>query len=473
MALTPANSWTAGAINQHSVLLAEDIVKPQYAETMIDAYGNDEYMKELLFWQMQGVKAVSTNSEGWNWFDELRFDGQVIVKADNGTATTNLKFTLDTTLINGSAGQRSVYVQAGDYLLDMATGNAGRVKPITIPGSGDITIEATSISGTNWVVPTAGKEYALYTHAEIEGETLLPQSRDSYTVKRTAKLQRFAEAVRATSDVLTDNLWFQTNEQGEYVGTWGAKQVIDLERRMAQQKTGAMILGQYTSATGLPMTTRGMWSAFKADANQGTYTADSMTINQIRDSIASLKANGVSGPIMYHLPYVAFKAMQANLNTPSSGTNANLNLNVQQLAQKTQRLIFESSVLSDPSGLVRLFDVNNAIIDGNGLNMRLMNISYQRIFNVGGGYTGDNTFLTAMFVAPTSRLADGEGGKVGLIETRYKALNGVNLMSSTGEIGWLAAGGANSEANERKRGIRSTMGFGFRALTQCEYLQEA
>lgn len=465
MAIQPANSYS-GQVNQHTWMTGLDIVTPQFASKMIDAYGNDPYYKELVFWKMQGARRIVNNSDGWNWFDELPFNEKIVVKADAGTATTTLVFTINTSLINTLGSQRSIYPRIGDRIIDMGpTVNRGQITNI-VDGGTDFTITAVSSQGTNWTVPSAGKEYAIYTLAEQEDAQSLPDAKDSYVEKQSAKLQRFAEKIKTTADVLTDQLWINTDENGNAIAMWGDKQVMDCEKRMAVQQAGAMWLGAYTSATGQAMTTRGMWDAFSTDATLVNYTAGAATLAQQRTVIDTVKANGVFGPIMNMYPKTTYRAFQGMFVSQSAVTD----LNVNQSIAHTEQLLFEN-VPQSGNGLLRRFDVNTAILDGVTLNNRQLNISYDanRVFGVD---PTNNLFLTAGFVAPAVRVKDGNNNPVGIIEMGYKSLGKYNLIGNTGTLGWLADGGPTNEANERAFGMRSFMGFGQRALSQCVYLQK-
>jgi uncharacterized protein YuzE len=464
MAFVPANSYS-GQIDQHSWLTGLDIVMPENAPKMIDAYGNDPYYNELMFWKMQGVRRIVNNSDGWAWWDELPFNEKVVVKADASSSTTTLSFTINTTYINTLGGQRSIYPRVGDRIIDMGpTVNRGRINSVTDNGT-DFTIVAVSSQGTNWTTPTAGKEYAIYTYAEGEDAQTLPDPKDSYTEKQSAKLQRFAEQVKTTADVLTDNLWIKMDENGNAIGQWGDKQVIDCERRMAVQQVGAMILGKYTTTTGQAMTTQGMWDAYSTDSTLVNYTAGSPTLAQQRSVIDSMKANGVFGPIMNMLPKTTYRAFQPLYVSQAAVTD----LNVNQAVAHSEQLIFEN-VPQDGNGLLRRFDVNTAILDGVTLNNRQLNISYDsnRVFGIDAA---NNKFLTAGFCAPTVRVKDGNNNPVGIIEVGYKSLGKYNLIGNYGTLGWLADGRPTDEQNNRRFGMRSFMGFGFRALSQTVYLQ--
>lgn len=463
MALTPANSYT-GQVDQSSWISGLDLVVPQYAPKMIDAYGQAEYYKELMFWKMQGSRKIVNNSAGWNWFDELPFAEKIIVKANAGSATTTLSFTIDTTLINTLGGQRSIYPRVGDRVVDMATHNVGRINSIT-DGGVDFTIVAVSSTGTNWTAPTAGKEYGIYTYAEVEDAQNLPAPKDSYTEKQSAKLQRFAEQVKTTADVLTDQLWVVTDENGNAIGQWGNKQVMDCERRMALQQVGAMWLGKYTTTTGQAMTTRGMWDAYTIDATLVNYTAGTPTLTQGRTVIDTVKAANFYGPLTWMLPKTTYRSFQGLYFNQGSLQDLNIN----QLANESEQIIFEN-VDQNTTGLLRKFDVNTAILDGVTINNRQLNISYDNktLFGIDAA---NNKFLTAGFVAPTTRIKNGDGGKVGIIEVGYKSMGKYNLMATYGTLGWLADGRPTDEQYNRRYGMRSFMGFGFRALSQAVYLQ--
>lgn len=469
-----ANSYS-GRVDQHTWMTGLDLVKPVNASKMIDQYGNDEYMKELMWWKMQGVKKIVNNSDGWGWYNELPFNEKVVVKADASTATTTLIFTINTSYINTLGSQRSIYPREGDYLKDFGPiVNEGRISNI-VDGGVDFTITANSITNTNWTAPFAGKEYAIYTYAEHEDSLTLPNPKDSYTSKDTAKLQRFAEQIKTTADVMTDSLWINQDENGNTISMWGDKQVMDCERRLAVQQVGAMWLGKYTTATGLPMTTQGAWDAFATGATTVNYTATTPTLAQVRTVIDNEKDNGVNGPQMWMLNKTAYRDFQSLWVSQGATTD----LNVNQAALHSARLIFEDPIASSTDGLLRRFDTNTVVLDGVTINLRQMNISYDRS-RVFGVDPTRNLFLTAGFVAPTARVKDGNGNPVGIIEVGYKSLGEYNLMGSTGGyftnngyLGWLTPGGPTDEQNNRRYGMRSFMGFGFRALQQCTYLQKA
>jgi len=464
MAFIPANSYS-GQIDQSSWLSGLDIVKPEIASGMIDAYGNDPYYNELMFWKMQGTRRIVNNSGGWSWFDELPFNERIIVKADASSSGTTLAFTINTTYINTLGGQRSIYPRVGDRIIDMGpTVNRGRINSIADNGT-DFTITAVSSDGTTWTAPTAGKEYAIYTYAETEDAQSLPDPKDSYTERQYAKLQRFADQIKTTADVLTDQLWIMTDENGNAIAQWGDKQKIDCERRMAVQQVGAMILGKWTTTTGQAMTTQGMWDAYSTDSTLVNYTAGLATLAQQRTVIDTVKANGVFGPLMNMLPKTTYRAFQPLYVSQSSVTD----LNVNQSIAHSEQLIFEN-VPQEGNGLLRRFDVNTAILDGVTLNNRQLNISYDRN-RVFGVDPTNNKFLTSGFVAPTVRVKYGNYIPVGSIEMGYKSLRQYNLIGTYGTLGWLADGRPTDEQNNRRYGMRSFMGFGFRALSQTVYLQ--
>lgn len=461
-----ANSYT-GRVDQHTWMTGLDLVKPVNANKMIDAYGNDPYMKELMFWKMQGVKQVVNNSDGWGWYNELPVNEKIVVKANAGSATTTLSFTIDTSYINTLGGQRSIYPRVGDYIKDFGpTVNEGRITSVT-DGGVDFTIVATSITGTNWTAPALNKEYGIYTYAEFEGSLTLPAAKDSYTSKSTAKLQRFAEKIVTTSDVLTDELWINQDENGNTISQWGDKQVIDCERRLAIQQVGAMILGVYTTAIGQPGTTRGMWKAFDDEATNATYTAGGTTLAEVRGVIDGEKSYGVFGPQTWMLNKTAYRATQSLFVSQS----ANTDLNVIQASKDSARVIFEGNLPDGGESLMRRFDVTTVVLDGVTINLRQSNLSYdsQRLFGIDGT---NNRYTKAGFVMPTERMKDSNGNPVGIIQVGYKSLGKYNLMGTSGSLGWLADGGPTNEELNRTFGMRSHMGFGFRALTQCTYLNQ-
>lgn len=276
-----------------------------------------------------------------------------------------------------------------------------------------------------------------------------------------------AAVVKADSDILTDNLWVNTTESGEYFGSWGDKQKMDGEMRLALQQVGAMWLGVYAAEGTNPGTTNGIWKTYENEATDVSYTVAGMTIAQARDVIEAIKGAGAFGPQTWTLPHVTNASVQQMFQDQGSLTNLNIN----QVRQTSARLIFENVDQATADNLMRVFDVTTAIVDGVTINVRLMNLSYDP--NLFGADSINNAFIRKGFCCPTARATDGNGNAYSQVEMGYKSMGQYNLMTSYGEIGWLAAGGANSEANEVKRGWRSHIGFGIRGVTQCVLLSPA
>jgi hypothetical protein len=464
MALVPANSYS-GQITQHEWIGALDVIKPVIASETVDAYGNDAFMKELMYHKLRCSKKIVNNSDGWSWFDDMRFNQVIVVLANAGTATTNLSFTIGPAAINTLDGQRSVYFAVGDYLMDMATGEGGRINSV-VDGGVNFTIQATSITGTNWTAPTTGKEYGIYTYAEFEDSQTLPNPKDSYVEQKSAKLQRFAVQAKATSDVLTDELWINTSESGEYFGSWGDRTIMNAEKRLAAQQVGAMWLGQYTTASGLPVTTRGAWKAFQAEATTVNYTPAGMTISEARDVIEAIKGANAFGPQTWTLPHVTNQAVQQLFQNQGALTDQNIN---QLQRAESAKLTFDDVDGATAESLMKVFDTTTAILDGVTINVRLLNLSYDKtIFGVDAA---NNSFIRSGFCAPTARTKDGSGNPSSMIEMGYKSMGKYNLISTYGSLGWLADGGATDEQNNKRTGMRSHMGFGIKGLTQCVYLE--
>lgn len=463
MALVSANSFS-GQVPQHVQLSALDIVKPIIAETMVDAYGQSALMKELLYHKMQCKPKVVNNSDGWSWYDELRVNEKITVTANSGTATTNLSFTMGGSQINTLGSTRTIYPAIGDIIQDPATGQEGYIYSV-VDGGVTFTVQATSYSG-NWTAPSAGKIYVISSSAEFEDAQTLYKAKDSYVEVKSAKLQRFSAIVKADSDILTDELWINTTESGEYFGSWGGKQIMEGEIRMALQQVGAMWLGIGATevAGSLPGKTQGIWQAYEAEATPVAYTAAAMTIAQARDVIEAIKGAGGYGPQTWTLPHITNEAVQGLFQSQGALTDLNIN----QVRQSSARLIFENVPQATADNLMRVFDVTTAILDGVTINVRLMNLSYDP--NLFGADQPNNVFIRKGFCCPTARATDGNGNGYSQVEMGYKSMGPYNLMSYYGELGFLAKGGANSEANEVKRAWRSHIGFGIRGVTQCVLL---
>ena len=446
---------------QSSILAVSDFVRPDFQTKLFKQYG--QFMDDLLLLKrMQATRPIRNASGGFH-FEESFYDTYIEVKADAGTAAAKLTFTIANTQIETVGSKRTVYVTEGDLIMDMATNTRGQVVKVDglLASSGDITIEVESLTGTSWTVPTAGKQYAIYSNAYDENSGQ-PNAKSSSWDKFSFKLQTLKTSALITGNAAIDQLFPETDENGNFVGNWGGVQRTQAEFRHLKSTIGQLILGIESDASGVSQTTHGMMDRFATLANGVSVDTASIGIDDLEALIDALKPNNPDNNFMGWLCRGINRPLQAALATEFQ------NANISAVRRQSAEMIFGSA--ENVESMYATFDFECVVKEGMVFNLRSFDLSYDpQVFGVGG--LDKNLFVNTAYFMPSGTGVDAQGMTRRHMELAYgvNGDNGQDRMLKIWETGANAPVPTN-DIDNRLTHYLTHFGLDFFSLKQCGYM---
>ncbi len=447
---------------QSSILAVSDFVRPDFQTKLFKQYG--QFMDDLLLLKrMQATRPIRNASGGFH-FEESFYDTYIQVKADASTTGATLKFTIANTQIETVGSKRTVYVTEGDLIMDMATNTRGQVVRVDIPSSGDVTVEAESLTGTSWTAPTAGKQYAIYSNAYDEN-TGQPNAKSSSWDKFSFKLQTLKTSALITGNAAIDQLFPETDEKGNFVGNWGGVQRTQAEFRHLKSTIGQLILGIESDAAGVSQTTHGMMDRFATLANGVNVDTASIGIDDLEALIDALKPNNPDNNFMGWLCRGINRPLQAALATEFQ------NANISAVRRQSAEMIFGAA--ENVESMYATFDFECVVKEGMVFNLRSFDLSYDpQVFGVGG--VSGNLFANTAYFMPSGTGVDAQGMTRRHMELAYgvNGDNGQDRMLKIWETGANAPVPTN-DIDNRLTHYLTHFGLDFFSLKQCGYMYDS
>jgi hypothetical protein len=444
---------------QSSILAVSDFVRPDFQTKLFKQYG--QFMDDLLLLKrMQATRPIRNASGGFH-FEESFYDTYIEVKADEDTAGAHLEFAIANTQVETVGSKRTVYVTEGDLIMDMATNTRGQVTRVDIPSSGDVIVQAESLTGTSWTVPTAGKQYAIYSNAYDEN-TGQPNAKSSSWDKFSFKLQTLKTSALITGNAAIDQLFPETDENGNFVGNWGGVQRTQAEFRHLKSTIGQLILGIESDASGVSQTTHGMMDRFATLANGVSVDTASIGIDDLEALIDALKPNNPDNNFMGWLCRGINRPLQAALATEFQ------NANISAVRRQSAEMIFGSA--ENVESMYATFDFECVVKEGMVFNLRSFDLSYDpQVFGVGG--VSGNLFANTAYFMPSGTGVDAQGMTRRHMELAYgvNGDNGQDRMLKIWETGANAPVPTN-DIDNRLTHYLTHFGLDFFSLKQCGYM---
>lgn len=450
---------------QSSILAVSDFVRPDFQTKLFKQYG--QFMDDLLLLKrMQATRPIRNASGGFH-FEESFYDTYIQVKADDGTTGGTLEFTIADSQVETVGSTRTVYVTEGDLIMDMATNTRGQVIDVLgLDGGGDITVLAKSLTGTSWTVPTAGKQYAIYSNAYNEN-TGQPNAKSSSWDKFSFKLQTLKTSALITGNAAIDQLFPETDENGNFVGNWGGVQRTQAEFRHLKSTIGQLILGIESDQSGVSQTTHGMMDRFATLANGVNVdtTGAGVGIEDLNALIDALKPNNPDNNFMGWLCRGINRPLQAALATEFQ------NANISAVRRQSAEMIFGAA--ENVESMYATFDFECVVKEGMVFNLRSFDLSYDpQVFGVGG--VSGNLFANTAYFMPSGSGVDAQGMTRRHMELAYgvNGDNGQDRMLKIWETGANAPVPTN-DIDNRLTHYLTHFGLDFFSLKQCGYMYDS
>lgn len=466
MATPGSNSFnTPNGFPQSTILGMTDMdaIRPDVSETLFNTYG-DQYSSEFRLWmKLHGGMIQTKNPQGGRLFQETRYDDYAEVLANAGTAGTTLQFTLDTSQIYTIGSGFYVYPQIGDLISDMTTMTRGRITNVVVASGVSATITAVSF-GANWVAPTPGKKYAIFSNSQVEASGDI-KARIAYWFSKSYQIQILREKAD-TTDLASGAQLFPVKDQlGNATQYWGSVAYMQMEKRLHKQIYNTVWLGSKNTVAGQPTTTTGYYDEFSTQANSvnvgsGDYVQAFFDLND-----ALLENSPMVKNYWVIIKRNLNNEMQTDLNDYFD------NLNIVRAQKETAVYLFGNEGATE--GMKGLFDFNTLIFNGTAFTLHNDKAGYDP--NVQGLDPTSSLFANTGYVMPTKTSTDAQGQISRNCMLRYFAPKNINLVGPQKiyhfQLGGLATIPTNANLNVEDHAV-VYIGAQFYNLPQCGFLHK-
>ena len=263
-----------------------DVLKPDVMGKMFNVYGSQGLPWFLTLEKMGFSKPVAATSYSHyeNVLKNPTFKSRNSASIVGSGATATLLITLSTADLDAS---NNFYPRLGDIVF-FKSDQKGIITNINVgtPSAPVLTINALNTNALPSSV-AAGEEISIISNAFGEG-TDQPKGVVPGATKRTNYTQIIKETLSVTGTSLTGQTWFEGWQ--EIPGTVNAGQVasgsswynlnfLDMEWRMTQKISGALLFGEQSSGNGLSIsTTQGLIPTVKTLGNIETYVPGAFSV---------------------------------------------------------------------------------------------------------------------------------------------------------------------------------------------------